>query len=133
MITKFKSIKCHGCGKIVSITYEKFNKNKKLCSKCEEANKVKMVNGGTCSSCGESVGKISREKQIKQNQDKGYGICAKCEKEAIKHEEKIWDQWLDTARKSLTSENQEKWDKLNKNVKKAFILKGIEEGTIKIG
>ena len=86
MITKFKSIKCHGCGKIVSITYEKFNKNKKLCSKCEE-----------------------------------------------KEEEKLWNEWLDTARESLNPDSQEKWDKLNKNVKKAFILKGIEEGTIKIG
>ena len=133
MITKFKSIKCHGCGKIASITFEKFNKNEKLCLKCEEANKVKMVNGGTCSSCGKSVGRITREKQIEQGQDKGYGICAKCEKEAIKHEEKIWDQWLDTAREALNPDSQKKWDELNKDVKKAFILKGIEEGTIKVG
>ena len=93
----------------------------------------KMVQGGKCGSCGRSVGMITREKQIEQDCDKGFGTCASCEEQMLIHEDSIWDAWRKKVRDTLTPTNQVKWDEIDKNIQKAFILQQIEDGTIKIG
>ena len=45
-----------------------------------------MFQGTKCGSCGGFVGRRTKEQVIEQDQDKGYGICPKCEEQNEKQE-----------------------------------------------
>ena len=86
-----------------------------------------------CGSCSGRVGYRTKEKIKEQDQDKDYGICPKCEEANKKHEEKIWNDWKKSVRDSLNDKGKEKWDSLDDNSQKAFILEQIDLGNINIG
>ena len=86
-----------------------------------------------CGCCGGRVGYRTKEKIKEQDQDKDYGICPKCEEANEKHEKKIWDEWRNTVRNSLSDDGKEKWDSLNEYVQKVYILQQIDLGNIKLG
>tara|TARA_Y100000034_G_scaffold132471_1_gene195530 strand:+ start:1189 stop:1488 length:300 start_codon:yes stop_codon:yes gene_type:complete len=89
--------------------------------------------GTKCGSCGGRVGHRTPEKIREQDQDKGYGICPKCEDATAIYEEKIWDSWRKTVKDSLNPANQKEWDEIEVDVQKAFILQQLDLGNIKIG
>jgi hypothetical protein len=92
-----------------------------------------MFQGTKCGSCGGRVGHRTPEKIREQDQDKGYGICKKCEEGIRICEEKVWDSWRKAVRDSLSDKNQKEWDKVEVEVQKAFILEQIDLGTLKMG
>lgn len=92
-----------------------------------------MFQGTKCGSCGGFVGRRTKEQVIEQDQDKGYGICPKCEEQNEKHEEVIWNEWRNAVRDVLSVDGKEKWDSLNVDVQKAFVLQQLDLGNIKIG
>jgi hypothetical protein len=69
----------------------------------------------------------TKEYQEKFDQDEGYGFCEECEKAEAARNELEWEKAEGVLRSALSEENQTRFDALDKELRKAFVLQAIED------
>lgn len=80
----------------------------------------------TCHCCG---GPAPADKQDPQR-DKGFGTCSQCRTWLNSRGEDEWRKLEGKVRAGLKPNNQERWDGLELEVRRGFILQMIDEGVI---
>jgi len=82
-----------------------------------------------CGCCGELF--YTWAEYVDQGQDNNFGICAGCQDDAQRQSDKIYADTADVVRSHLKRANRQKWDKQPTAIKRAVILKFIQDGTLK--
>lgn len=84
----------------------------------------------TCGCCG-VLFNSTFEKQTEFDQDVGFGICPRCEKEQIERNEQEWQKLISLISKNLNSKNRKDFESMSKAAQKGIVLKLMEKGCIK--
>lgn len=81
-----------------------------------------------CGCCG--INFVTWKGYVDQDQDKGYGICEKCQGWIEERDEQEWDKSIKVLREALNEDNRKQFDEMDRDTKKALVSKAILEGVI---
>ena len=82
-----------------------------------------------CGCCGDDF--KTWEGYINQDQDKGYGICKRCQESIEKHDQEEMNKAINTLRNGLNEENRAKLDAMDRELQEAFVWQALEDDIMK--